>query len=185
MRTRFVLSLAACALLRLAAPLAAAAQAPAPIVYTVQFPEPAKNYALVEAAVPTGGQVSVELMMPVWTPGFYHVEDYAARMQDLAARTPDGAALNAERVKRNRWRIVTGGAAAVLVSYRLLCKGRSVTGNWVGDDLLVLNGGAAFVTLAEKVKRPHEVRLKLPPGWKRSMTGLDAAPDGRPHHYRA
>jgi predicted metalloprotease with PDZ domain len=184
MRTRFALYLAPCALLW-PAPPAAASQAPAPLVYTVKFPEPAKNYALVEATVPTGGQASVEMMMPVWTPGFYRVEDYAARVQDLAARTPDGAALKAERVKRNRWRIPTGGAATVLVSYKLLCKGRSVTGNWVGEDLLVLNGGAAFVTLADKGKRPHEVRLKLPPGWKRSMTGLDAAPGGRPHHYRA
>jgi predicted metalloprotease with PDZ domain len=185
MRTRFALCLAPCALLWLAAPPAAASQAPAPIVYTVKFPEPDKNYALVEAAIPTGGQASVELMMPVWTPGFYRVEDYAGRVQDLSARTPDGAALKAERVKRNRWRIPTGSAATVLVSYKLLCKGRSVTGNWVGEDLLVLNGGAAFVTLAEKAKRPHEVRLRLPPGWKKSMTGLNAAPGGRPHHYRA
>ena len=80
MRTRFTLSFAPCILLWLAAPLPAVAQAPAPLVYTVKFPEPAKNYALVEAAVPTGGQASVELMMPVWTPGFYRVEDYAGRV---------------------------------------------------------------------------------------------------------
>src|SRR5207248_11050196 len=73
MRTRFALFLVPCALLGLAARPAAPAQAPAPIVYTVKFPEPARNYALVEAAVPTGGQESVELMMPVWTPGFYRV----------------------------------------------------------------------------------------------------------------
>lgn len=73
----------------------------------------------------------------------------------------------------------------MLVSYRLLCRGRSVTTNWVGSDLAVLNGPATFVTLIEKGRRRHDVRLELPPQWQRSMTSLDAAPDGLPNHYRA
>jgi predicted metalloprotease with PDZ domain len=71
------------------------------------------------------------------------------------------------------------------VSYRLLCAGRSVTTNWVGDDYAVLNGPATFITLVEQARRPHEVRLVLPAKWNRSMTGLDVVPDGLPHHYRA
>ncbi len=185
MRIRFTLTLAPCAFLCLAVPPAAVAQAPAPVVYTVKFPDPAKHYALVEAAFPAGKQEALELMMPVWTPGFYRVEDYAGRVQDLAARSPGGGALKAERVKRNRWRIPTGGADTVLVSYKLLCARRSVTGNWVGEDLLVLNGGSAFLTLAEIAKRPHEVRLEPAPGWKRVVTALDEAPGRSPHRYRA
>jgi predicted metalloprotease with PDZ domain len=73
----------------------------------------------------------------------------------------------------------------VVVSYRLSCQGRSVTTNWVGDDLAVFNGGAAFVTLDETSRRPHEVRLDLPAKWKRSVSALGAAPDGVPNHYRA
>ena len=67
----------------------------------------------------------------------------------------------------------------------LLCTRPWVTGNWVGGDLTVLNGGPSFVTPADKAKRPHEVRLELPPAWKGSMTGLEAAPGAKPHHYRA
>ncbi len=155
------------------------------IVYRVRFPEPARNYALVDAAIPTGKQPSVELMMPVWTPGYYRVEDYAAKVRDLTARTPDGAAPAVERVKPNRWRVPTGGAATVHVSYKLTCTGRSVTGNWVGTDLAMLNGSSAFVTLAEKAQRPHEVHLELPAAWKQSMSSLEAAGNGKPHHYRA
>jgi predicted metalloprotease with PDZ domain len=156
-----------------------------PIVYTVKFPEPAKHYALVEAVVPTGKQAAVELMMPVWTPGFYRVENYAGKVDNLSARTPEGKMLPVEQPRKNRWRVQVGGAPAVVVSYRLGCTGRSVTGNWVGEDMLVLNGGPSFLTLAEKARRPHEVRLELPPGWKRPMTGLDPAPGGKPDCYRA
>lgn len=190
MRKRFSLLNTAVVLVSLVA-VAAKARAQAlepalePIVYTVKFPEPAKNFALLEAAVPTGKQATIELMMPTWTPGFYRLENYAGKVQDLVARAAGGTALQVEQPKANRWRIETGGAATVVVSYKLLCTGRSVTGNWVGDDLMVLNGGPSFLTLVEKAKRPHDVLLELSPKWKQSMTGLDAAPDGKPHHYRA
>jgi predicted metalloprotease with PDZ domain len=164
---------------------AAAGEAPEPITYTVKFPEPAEHFARVEALVPTGKQASIEMMMPIWTPGFYRVENYAGRLQDFAARSPEGRALSVAQSKPNRWTIETGGASSVQVSYRVNCSARSVTGNFVGEDLLVLNGGPTFVTLAEKSKRPHDIRLELPPAWKQSMTGLEAAPDGKPHHYCA
>jgi hypothetical protein len=61
-----------------------------PIIYTVKFPEPAKHYSLVEMRVPAGGNESIELMMAEWSPGFYRVEHYASRLQELSARTPDG-----------------------------------------------------------------------------------------------
>ncbi len=160
-----------------------------PIAYTIKFPAPNTHYAEIEAAVPTGRRASIELMMPVWSPGFYRVEDYAGLVEGLSARAPDGKTLQVERPqserKPNRWLIKTGGAPRVIVSYKLLCNGRSVTTNWVGDELLVLNGAAAFITLVEKARRPHDVTLELPAKWKRAMTALDAAPGGLPNRYRA
>lgn len=113
------------------------------------------------------------------------INQYASRVQCLSARASDGKTLAVTQPQKNRWRIETKGATNVIVSYQLLCNGRSVTTNWVGEDLLALNGAAAFITLVERARRPHEVRLELPPQWKRAMSGLDAAPDGRPNHFRA
>ncbi len=161
------------------------AHAAEPIVYTVKFPAPESHIAEVEAVIPTDKRAAIELMMPVWSPGFYRVEEYASRVQSLSARTADGKPLAVEQPQKNRWRIATNGAASVIVSYNLLCTGRSVTTNWVSEDLLVLNGAAAFITLAEQARRPHEIRLELAPQWKRAASGLDAAPDGNPNHFRA
>jgi predicted metalloprotease with PDZ domain len=166
-------------------PPALTARAPEPIVYTLRFPAPDTHYAEVEVAIPAGRRAPIELMMPVWSPGFYRVEDYASRVEGLSARTPDGKTLEVEKPRKNRWLIRTSGAPRVVVSYRLLCNGRSVTTNWVGADLLVLNGAATFVTLVEQSRRPHEVRLELPEKWKRAMSGLDATPGGLPNRFRA
>ena len=156
-----------------------------PIVYTLRFPDPASQTAEVEVNVPADGRDAVELMMAVWTPGFYRVENYAEQIQGFSARTPDGEQLTATQPRPNRWRIDTGGAANVVFSYRLQCSGRSVTRNWVGPEYAVLNGPATFVTLVEDRKRPHEVHVELPDVWPQSMTSLDAAPDGLPNHYVA
>jgi predicted metalloprotease with PDZ domain len=168
-----------------AAPRAVLAQAVEPITYTVKFPAPGQHVAEVEASYPTGGRAAIELMMPIWTPGFYRVENYAGKVQELSARTTDGQALEVEKPKRNRWAIATGGAKKVLVSYKLKCDSKSVTTDWVGDDMAVLNGAATFLTLVETGPRPHDVRLELAANWRQSMTGLDAAPGGKANHYRA
>lgn len=167
------------------APHAASAQALEPIVYTITVPSPDTQVAQVDVRVPTGERESIEMMMAVWSPGFYRVEDYASRVQDLSARALDGTLIDVERTQPNRWRIHARGRPAVAVSYRLTCAQRSVTTNWVGPDLGVFNGAATFITLVEQARRPHEVRLVLPAQWTRSMTSLDAAPGGLPNHYRA
>ena len=156
-----------------------------PIVYTLKFPSPNEHVADVEAVFPTDRRPSVEIKMAVWSPGYYRVEEYAKRVDGLKARTTDGAALEIETTRPNRWRIKTDGKAKVVVSYRLSCEGGSVTTNYVGDDLGVLNGAATYFTLVEPARRPHEVRLELPEKWKKTATALDPAADGRPNHFRA
>jgi predicted metalloprotease with PDZ domain len=156
-----------------------------PVVYTIRVPSPEAQIAAIEASLPAEGRAAIELMMPIWSPGFYRIEDYAAQVRSLVARGPDGRALEVERTRGNRWRITTGGASRVVVTYELTCDGRSVTTNWVSPELGVLNGPATFITLADATARPHEVRLELPPEWESAATGLAAAPDGEPFHYRA
>jgi predicted metalloprotease with PDZ domain len=180
---RLVLLVAALAWLVGSAP-AQLARTADPIVYTVRL-VPDSQAADVQATIPTGKRASIELMMPVWSPGFYRVENYAARVQDLAARTPGGKALRVDQPRKNRWQIETGGSATVVVSYRVACAQRSVTTNWVSADLAVLNGAPTFLTLVERIRRPHDVRLELPPTLTRAMTALDPAPDGVANHYRA
>jgi predicted metalloprotease with PDZ domain len=162
-------------------------EGPDPIRYTVTFPSPEKHLAQVEAVFPTEKKVANELFMPVWSPGFYRVEDYAKNVEAFEARNPDGTKLPVEKTRKNRWRIESGGSAKVVVSYQLKCEGRSVTTNWVDDQLAVLNGAPTFATLVESewARRPHEIKIELAPKWKQSMTALEPASGGLPNHYRA
>src|SRR6187455_375322 len=75
------------------------------ISYSVRVTAPATHYAEVEATFPTEGRAAIVLMMPVWSPGFYRVEDYAAKVEDLTARSASGGPLVVGKPRPNRWRI--------------------------------------------------------------------------------
>jgi predicted metalloprotease with PDZ domain len=156
-----------------------------PVRYAVRFPAPQTHYAEVEARIPTGGSSEVELMMAVWTPGSYLVREYARHLENISARGPGDKPLEIAKVRKNRWKIQTGGSAEIVVSYRVYARTMSVQGNWVDGSFALLNGAGTFLTIAGSAARPHEVRLNLPQGWKTSVTGLPAAPDREPHHYVA
>ncbi|MEO7102769.1 MAG: hypothetical protein ABI311_05350 [Gemmatimonadaceae bacterium] len=164
---------------------APSAQSAASLQYTIRIPAPDTHLAEVSATIPTGGKPSVDLMMAVWSPGYYVEENYAANVSNFSAHTPDGRVLSVGRPQPNRWTVSTGGAAGIVISYTLVCAHHSVTGNWIDTTMAILNGPATYITLADQGKREHDVKLELPPQWKQSATSLAAAADGLPNHYQA
>jgi predicted metalloprotease with PDZ domain len=164
--------------------LADAQTAPAAIRYTVSFPAPETHYIEVRAEVPTARRADIELMMPVWTPGSYLVREFSRHLEDVKAADPSGRALAVVKTEKNRWRVTTGGAPTVVVSYKVYAREMSVRTNWVESAFALVNGAPTFLTLTDLSARPHEVILTLPAAWKRSMTSLAALPGGD-HRYVA
>jgi predicted metalloprotease with PDZ domain len=163
----------------------APASVPAPIVYTMRFLSPDAHLANIEARIPADGQTRVELMLPVWSPGYYRVEDYAANVKDFRAENPAGAALTVSKPKENHWAIATGGAAFIDVSYAVVCERQFVTGCWVGHDDAVINGPSTFMTTTDHKVRPYELQLELPANYRESITSMTPMAGGPPDHYSA
>ncbi len=167
----------------------AAAQGLEPIRYTLTFPAPQTHYVEVEAVVPTGRKAEVDLMMASWTPGSYLMREYSRHVEGVKAGA--SGELGVTKTSKNHWRIATGGAPTVTVSYRVYGREMSVRTNWIESRFALLNGAATYLTLNEpRAKRPHDVRVILPDAWKITMTGLpavsgDAGVTGGAHHYVA
>jgi predicted metalloprotease with PDZ domain len=158
-----------------------------PLVYTISFPNPASKTFTVSVDVPTAGKPSVDLMMAIWSPGFYGLQDYAARVRDFAVAAPHGAALDVSKPSPSRWTVATGGRSTFTASYVVDAPRGSNLSNGVTETSAVIIGPATYITLVEPsgTPRPADVRLVLPPDWKGSMTSLDPSPDGKPNHYKA
>lgn len=154
------------------------------LVYTIRIPDPERARAEVSLGIPTHGARVLDLALPVWSPGYYAVQDYAKDVEGLSA-SGSGGALRVEHPVANRWRIWTDGAERVDLTYRLNCHTRFVSTNWIGKDLAILTGPATFLNVVGGGHFSYEVRLDLPASWRNSATGLASAPDGAPHHYAA
>lgn len=181
----FVLALAGVSY-RTAAPVFAQAKLE-PLVYDISFPEPASKTFHVDVTVPTGKRATVDLMMAIWSPGFYGLQNYADKVTSFSAKAADGTALEAVKSSPSRWTVTTGGRASFTFSYTVSAPRGSNLGNGVTETGAVIIGPSTYVTLVEapNTHRPAEVRLALPATWVGSMTSLDAAPGGKPNHYIA
>lgn len=95
------------------APALARAQVLELLLYTVRVRAPDTHVDEVAATIPTGGRDAVELIMPVWSSGYYRVEDPAANVREFTARAPDGTLVDVEKrresVARPRARPAEGG----------------------------------------------------------------------------
>jgi predicted metalloprotease with PDZ domain len=156
-------------------------------VYTIRFPDPASRSFSVDVAVPALDRPSVDLMMAIWSPGFYGLQNYADRVSSVIARAADGRALQIARPSPSRWTVTTGGRSAFTLTYTVAAPRGSNLGNGVTETSAVIIGPATYITLVEPAgtHRAADVRLELPAGWTGSTTSMTAAPDGRPNHYVA
>jgi predicted metalloprotease with PDZ domain len=161
-----------------------AAAAPEPIRYTLSFTAPQTHYVEVAAVFPTLGRAQVDLTMAVWSPGSYLVREYERHVENVSAKGANGTTLEVEKTRKNAWRVTADGEASFTLTYRVYAREMGVRSNWVESGFAMLNGAPTFITLGDtSVARPHEVAVRLPRGWTRSMTGL---PDGgSPHTYIA
>jgi predicted metalloprotease with PDZ domain len=169
-----------------AASFSLVAQSPlAPLAYTISFPNPASKTFTVDIDVPTEKKPSVDLMMAIWSPGFYGIQNYADRITAFAATAPDGTALDVTKPNPSRWTVTTAGRPTIHVTYTLSAPRGSNLSNGVTETGSVIIGPSTYITLVESAHRRADVTLVLPPTWVGSMTSLDAAPDGKPNHYVA
>ncbi|MBI4563589.1 MAG: M61 family metallopeptidase [Planctomycetes bacterium] len=146
------------------------------VAYSVSMPQPTSHLLQVTVDIRGIAGTSVELVLPVWTPGSYKIRDYARHVQDFSA-----GGLPVSKVAKNRWRIRTGGRDRVAATYRVYAFDQDRRGAHLDEEHVYLNGAAAFMYLEGHKERPVTLELRTPRGW-RIATGLRPA---GPHRYAA
>jgi predicted metalloprotease with PDZ domain len=189
-RTR-ALALSAALLLAMTAGVHARQQrnaAPAPeISYTVSMPRPDTHLLQVEMRVRAAGAAnlpaSLDLVMPVWTPGSYLVREFARHVQDFSARGDAGRELAWRKTNKNTWRVETAGGREAVVSYVVYANELTVRTNQLNDRHAFWNNTALLMYPEGHVGAPSTVRVRPFGNWK-VATGLPAVA-GQPDTFRA
>ncbi|MGI8566757.1 MAG: hypothetical protein ACR2LZ_09780, partial [Pyrinomonadaceae bacterium] len=164
---------------------------PAPdIQFTVSMPQPHTHLLEVEMRVrwSTSAPASVDLVMPVWTPGSYLVREYARHVQDFAAKDEGGKTLQWRKANKNTWRVTTGdaigGARSVIATYRVYANELTVRTNELNDRHAFWNNAALLMHIAGHLAAPATLRVNsFKAEWK-IATGLPTVP-GESNTFRA
>lgn len=128
----------------------------APLRYTIRFPDPASKTFTIDLVVPTESRETVDLMMPVWSPGFYGRQNYADRVTEFSAGA-DGSALQVTKTRPNRWTVDTRGAASFTFSYTLSAPRGTNLSNGVTETSAVIVGPATYLAPVETAHRRVEL----------------------------
>jgi predicted metalloprotease with PDZ domain len=156
-----------------------------PVAFTVSTPDPASHLFHVRLRCDVAPADAVEFRMPVWTPGYYGVFDFAGNVRNLTASDGNGRALAAEKTSASAWSVRTGRAVRVELAYDVLATNPFVANAFLDETRGYITPGALFVYLPGQLRRPATVTIDPNPNWSGIATGLDPVPGGPARTYAA
>lgn len=154
------------------------------IHYTVRAAEPSEHRGRFEIDLADVRSPSVDLVLPSWVPGSYHIVNYVRGFRGMTARSgPHGTPLAVERIDKARWRVATQGAASVHVEYTVYGHEMVTEAFDLTPDHLFVNAALCLPYVDGHLTDPVDVTLDIPPDWQ-VVTELEEA-NRHPPRFRA
>ncbi len=150
--------------------------------YLIEMPLPHRHLFDVTFSAEGPLPDSIEVHMPVWTPGSYLVREYARNVQDLEVTDPAGVPLFVEKISKNAWRL-EGAGEGFRFRFKLYANELSVQSAHLDDTHGFIHVPAVCPYVDGYVTNPCEITVVPAPGWK-VATGLEPV-KGVENRYRA
>jgi predicted metalloprotease with PDZ domain len=132
----------------------------ASLCYQVAMSQPASHLFEVTLQISDWRLPTLDLKMPVWTPGSYLLREYARHLQDFTARSGDQE-LTSCKLGKNHWQVATENSTEIQVSYRIYANELTVRTNHLDATHGYFNGAALFFFIPGLEQEP--IRLKIVP----------------------
>jgi len=142
------------------------------ISYSVTFPEAQAHYVDVEMNISGLNQNTLDLKMPVWTPGSYLIREFSKNVESFSASS-DGQLLPSPKVTKNCWHIQTAGLSSIAVNYRVYCFEISVRTSFVDASHGFLSTTGIFMYPDKMLHVPSTVHIEPYKGWTKVSTSLE------------
>lgn len=151
---------------------ASATTNPTLINYKVTFPEVQAHYINVEMIISGLKKPTVDVKMPVWTPGSYLVREFSKNVEGFSAEA-DGKIVKAYKTSKNTWRIDNGTATDVILKYRVYCFEVSVRTCLTDASAAFLSTSGLFMYPDGMLHEPSTIHIIPYTGWKTVSTSLE------------
>lgn len=126
----------------------------------------------------------IVLKMPVWTPGYYWIQNYPKNLSSFTARDEKGKIMSYEKTLKNAWKIPTKGVKELSITYTVYADNHSVADPFIDSTHAFIAPAGLFLYPEGKLKSPSEITFIPYGGWQTVSTGLDPVP-GKVNTYTA
>ncbi|MFD1142418.1 M61 family metallopeptidase [Larkinella insperata] len=157
----------------------------AKLAFTVTMEDPASQlYHVIFRCEGLKGE-TLNFKMPVWTPGYYQLMNYAKSVENFRATDGSGNALKWEKTANSRWTVHPRQAGTVTLTYDIRATRNFVAGNFLDESHGYISPAGVFLHPEGQLKHPVTVTLKPYTKWPQLIaTGLDSV-GGQPQTYVA
>jgi predicted metalloprotease with PDZ domain len=147
--------------------LPAGAQQPEPVnEYTLRWSDPNTHLYEVSLSFEVEGQDSVDVHLPIWRPGRYVLQNYAANVQEFSAEDRDGDPLAFRKAGLSTWRVSSSVARRVTVRYRYYANTLDGGASLLDAEEAYVNPVNLFMYPEGQIFRPVRLTLQLSKGWE-------------------
>lgn len=143
------------------------------IDYIVRMSNPKSHYLEVEMQLQAIKGNSVEVKMPVWTPGSYLVRDFSKNVDRVIALDEKGGQLSCEKTTKNTWKITTNKNKKITVKYKVFAFEQSVRTSYLDEFHGFINGTGVFMYTEQFKNEKGTVTIIPHSSFKKITTGLD------------
>lgn len=137
------------------------------IHYQVSITKPTFHLFEVILTVKNWQHPSLDLKMPVWTPGSYLVREYSRNLQEFKAQNHQTKEkLAFKKISKNHWQIKTDNVTEIAIFYRIYANELTVRTNHLDQTHGYFNGAALFFYIPTLEKEPITLQINPPKSWK-------------------
>lgn len=134
--------------------------------YTVEVKDTAAHLFHVTATFSHLRQPHLDLALPVWTPGWYTIENYARNVLRFTVKDGSGARLAAPRSHASTWSIDTRGKDRVIAEFDYRANVLAVNQAKITGQYAFFTGTQLFLEPVGHRDTPATVRFVVPQGWR-------------------
>lgn len=145
------------------------------IHYQVFFRQPELHYIEVEMTIPVIQTGTVELYMPVWTPGSYMIREFSRNIDQVVAKGVDFEKIDIQKDSKNSWTFFAKDKGDYHISYRVYANEISVRTNHVDVEHATLNGAPTFLAVKGLENLSHKITYHPFEKWKVISSSLPEA----------
>ena len=146
----------------------------ATLFYQVAMSQPASHLFEVKLRITNWHLATLDLKMPVWTPGSYLVREYARHVQDFEAQDTNEQVLTSKKVSKNHWQVATEECSEITISYRIFANELTVRTNHLDATHGYFNGAALFFFVPGFENQPLKIKIVPPQSDWQVTTSLAA-----------